>query len=352
MTPDEVAETLIVEDILLQDLAEIIITSTLFGVYCLVSCISLYIYFTERKSTTGPGGPKKAMTCVLLGTFVLMLVLFVLNMASVPLLVEYNLVEALPGGIMGQIVAAESQSHHSICIKITNGLMNVILLIADTVIVWRAWAVWMNNKKVKWTLLMVMFADISVSLADFIADSRVPSRVNSAITLDWVYIVLSLFINMIATCLIAFRTWRHHNSVKSFSIGRRRTRAEGVLLLLLESGAIYALLQFIAIIIYGLDSVKATLTSPIPFVTFLICQLYIYAAALNPVVIFILVQIQNTYEQSVHLSEEISTLSRLTQSQHVPATSNRMDSMEGTSANFQLAASEQKTNGYREEMEE
>ncbi|KAF9065041.1 hypothetical protein BDP27DRAFT_1450460 [Rhodocollybia butyracea] len=264
------------------------------------------------------------MTYTLLGTFVLVLMLFVSNVASLPLLVKYDLVVSLPGGIMEQRIVADSQSHHTVYIKLSDGLINIILFIADTVMLWRAWAVWMNNKKVKWTLLMLMLADMGVSLADCIADFRTPSQVNRVITLDWVYFLLSLFVNMIATCLIAVRTWRHRKSMRSFSVGRRRTKAGGVLLLLVESGAIFALVQLSALIINGLDSARAPPTS-IRLVTFLICQLYVFAAAFNPVAILILVHIQNTFEQSFQLSSENSTLSQLAQSQ-VPTISNRMES--------------------------
>ncbi|KAF9065040.1 hypothetical protein BDP27DRAFT_1332614 [Rhodocollybia butyracea] len=307
MTPDEAAETSIIGDSLLQNLAEIIITSTLFGIYLYQLC--------RRTSASKTGRPKKAMTYMLFSTFVLILILVVAM--------------CLPGGI---IEATGSQLQHTLCAKIFDGLINTILFIADTVILWRAWAVWMNNKKVKWTLLILMLADMGVSLADCIADFRIPStQVNGAITLDWVYFLLSLFVNMIATCLIALRTWRHRKSMESFSIGRRRTKAEGVLLLLVESGAFFALLQLSAIIINGLDSVKAPPTS-IRLITFLICQLYVFAAAFNPVAIFILVQIQSTYEQSFHLEED-PPLSQLAQSQQIPSAI--LNRMEGTSADFQ-----------------
>ncbi|KAF9061171.1 hypothetical protein BDP27DRAFT_377037 [Rhodocollybia butyracea] len=261
------------------------------------------------------GNAKKAMICVLLGNFVLMLILFVSFVAVTPELVKYGLVVILPGGIMEQIVAANSQSQVTILTNLYSWLSNVIPFIADIVIVWRAWALWTNNTKVKWTLLLLTFADIAVSLADSVVHSTVFQRRSneSAISLDWVAVILSLSVNLIATCSIAFQAWLHYKSMNSISSRRRQTRGERILLLLLESGAVYMAVQLLAIITVAL-SVNASVASTINFVDSLIFEFYIFAASLNPVIIFILVQTQNTYDQSFHL-EEMLTLSQQVQLQ-------------------------------------
>ncbi|KAE9388306.1 hypothetical protein BT96DRAFT_438104 [Gymnopus androsaceus JB14] len=42
---------------------------------------------------------------------------------------------------------------------------NFILLITDTAIVWRAWALWAENRLINWTLLIILLADIGISIA-------------------------------------------------------------------------------------------------------------------------------------------------------------------------------------------
>ncbi|KAF9072060.1 hypothetical protein BDP27DRAFT_1401044 [Rhodocollybia butyracea] len=293
MTPEEVMELSHIGVVFFENFVRTIIALLLFGIYFLAFCIGLYIY-CHKNSTAG--GAKKAMICVLLGTFVLMLLLLVSGVAPVPGLVKYALVVTLPGGIMEQIVAADAQSHSLVYNTITNWLSNMVILITDTVIVWRAWAMWMDNAKVRWTLLLLMLANIGVSLADSALDSQTVLN-NLAVTLDWVSIVLSFSVNMIATCLISFRAWLHHRSIKSISIARKWTKGERILLLLVESGGIYALLQLLSIIASAL-SVKAPPLGPISFTSTLTIQFYVAAAALNPVAIFILVQTQNTYEKA------------------------------------------------------
>ncbi|KAF9072047.1 hypothetical protein BDP27DRAFT_1320988 [Rhodocollybia butyracea] len=297
MTPEEVTELSNVGLVLFQNSFQAILMLILSGIYCLAFCIGLYLYWKNTAATVA----KKALICVLLGTFVLMLLRLVCYMAPGLKLVKYGLVVTLPGGIMEQIVVADTQSQVTVYVFISTWSTNIIIAITDAVIVWRAWAIWVDNMKVRWTLLLVMLADIDYQ--------------NSSITLDWVNFILSLSVNIIATCLISFQAWLHHKSIESISITRKRTKGERTLLLLVESGAIYALLQLLTIITSAL-SAKAPSVSPIYITTLLTTQFYTAAAALNPVAIFILVQTQNTYEQSFHL-EQISSLSQQAQSQQV-----------------------------------
>ncbi|KAF9023862.1 hypothetical protein BDP27DRAFT_1371669 [Rhodocollybia butyracea] len=231
---------------------------------------------------------------------------------------------------MEQIVAADAQSHIIVYDAIADWLTNIIAIITDAVIVWRAWAMWMDNTKVRWTLLLLMLADIGLGLADSIMGSQ--THQSQAIALDWISFILSFFVNIIATCLISLRAWLHHKSVKSISITRKWTQGEKILLLLVESGAIYALFELLSIITSAL-SAEAPLSSPIYNTAALTSQIYWVVAVLNPVAIFILVHTQNTYEQSFHL-EVISILSQQAQSQQISVV---LSGPEGTSTDVGLS---------------
>ncbi|KAF9062270.1 hypothetical protein BDP27DRAFT_1428114 [Rhodocollybia butyracea] len=314
MTPEEVDEISAAGFVFMHNIGlNIILTSTLLGMYCLAFYISLYIYMKKRNA----GGAKKAMLCVLLCTFILMLMFFVSTVGSL-----FEHVVSLPHAI--------KQSQGQIYETIISWLSNIIALIADSVIAWRAWAVWMDNKKVKWTLLVLILADIGITLSDGAVDESVLDHhlTINAIPLDCDAFVLSLSVNVIATSLIAFRAWMHHKSMTaiSISIKRKRSKAEAILLLLVESGAIYALLQLLVIIMNELEVKKGNVSIQFEFATAFTVLVYEMAAILNPVAIFILVQTDNTYEQSFHL-EEILTLSQPPQSQH---TSGILNDPEGT----------------------
>ncbi|KAF9061292.1 hypothetical protein BDP27DRAFT_1429106 [Rhodocollybia butyracea] len=331
MTPEEVAAVSRAGLAFFENLGVDILVSTLFGIYFLAYCISLYIYFKKKGNA---GNAKKAMICVLHGNFALMVMLIVSFVAVTLEVVKYA--QVISGGSMKQIAIADSKLSRIVENDISIWSGNVIELIADTVIVWRAWAVWMDNTKVKWTLLLLMLADTAVSLADCVAVSATDVLTESqSISLDWVAIILSLSVNIVATCLIGFRAWLHHKSMNTISIRRKKTQGERILLLLVESGAIYMLVQLLVIITNALN-MNAPVASTIDLVTSFTSQLYISAACLNPVLIFILVQTQNTYDQSFHL-KEIPTLSQQAQSQQVSVI---LNSLEGTPADVGLTEQE------------
>ncbi|KAF9076347.1 hypothetical protein BDP27DRAFT_1357833 [Rhodocollybia butyracea] len=300
MTPEEAVEVSSIGLALSMDVAaNIVLFSVLFGLYSLAYYISIYIYF---KTKGDAGNAKHAMICVLLGNYVLMLIFCVSSVASTPETVQHDLILTLPGGIMEQIVAANSRSQITVYQNLLTWLSNLIPLIADAVIMWRAWAVWMDNRKVKGTLLLFMLADIDTTATT--------AQQNDT----------------------AFRAWLHYKSMNSISIRRKKTQSERILLLLVESGAIYIIVQLLMITTLAL-STNASGTSTISFVVSLIGQFYVSAASLNPVLIFILVQTQNTYDQSFHL-EDISTPSQQAQLQQVSVI---LHNLEGTPAEVGLA---------------
>ncbi|KAF9077403.1 hypothetical protein BDP27DRAFT_608580 [Rhodocollybia butyracea] len=109
MTPEEVAELSNFGLELYLDLVQNICTLILFGIYCLAFCIALYTYWWSYLQRSSAAGAKKIMICVLLGTFVLMLVLLVSGVVPISGLVKYGLVVTLPGGILEQTMAANTQ---------------------------------------------------------------------------------------------------------------------------------------------------------------------------------------------------------------------------------------------------
>lgn len=96
-----------------------------------------------------------------------------------------------------------------------------------------------------------MVFDVKVDLNTSIA--------NTGTILDWISIVTTLAVNTMATLLIVYRAWYssitytqvvgahnkiriHHKSVRGIS-RNRKTQVEGILLLFIESGALFAAIQ-------------------------------------------------------------------------------------------------------------
>ncbi|KAE9383117.1 hypothetical protein BT96DRAFT_1040257 [Gymnopus androsaceus JB14] len=225
------------------------------------------------------------------------------DIAGCLLSIKSGLVVLLPEGIMAQEMAANLE------IAVTNILegWSGNVLIADMAIVWRAWALWTENRLIKWTLLITLLVDIGISIADAIVDTKeyLKFNVDNIVALDWVNTVLNLAVNIVATLLIAHRAWTHHQLTHAI-LRNKKTQVEVILLFMVESGAIFGVVQVSNIIIQAFD-IHAAPVSSLENANNFLSLLFVYSSALNPVALVILFRTGNTYEQSFHL-EDIPTL--------------------------------------------
>ncbi|KAE9404090.1 hypothetical protein BT96DRAFT_1074306 [Gymnopus androsaceus JB14] len=319
MSPEESQQIVFVGTVFFSNLGALIFSCGLFGVYILAFTIGIHIVLQKEKN----GRAHQALIALLLAGF-LMIVLYSCEGISVNMfLVKFGLVVSLPGGLPTQEMSASSKT---IVVEILQEWgANFIVLMADAAIVWRAWALWVDNRLIKWTLLIILLLDISVTIADAIAGTQVllnSSAEINTVTLDWLSVVLNLAVNIVATLLIAYRAWTHHQSMHALS-RTKKTQVENILLLFVESGAIFALVQIFSIVIQALD-IHAAVLSSTDITRSFINALYIYGAAINPVALVVLVQTGNTYDHSFHLNDfpslEINPASITIQGAHDPST--------------------------------
>ncbi|KAE9389596.1 hypothetical protein BT96DRAFT_1069344 [Gymnopus androsaceus JB14] len=152
-------------------------------------------------------------------------------------------------------------------------------------------------------LIQLLFGELGhcINIADAIVGKV---SLNNSLTFDWVAVALNLIVNIVATLLIAHRAWTHHQSTCAI-LGSKKTRVEAILLLMVETGALFGTVQASSIILKILDIHTANL-SPVEDAHFFLNALYIYSAALNPVALVILIQTGNTYEHSFHMENDPS----------------------------------------------
>lgn len=97
-------------------------------------------------------------------------------------------------------------------------------------IVWRAWAVWAENRLIKWSLLIILLVDISrsqlfwahkyidtksyvgIGIADSAVDIKAVININNdvntnTVTLDWISVIFNLIVNVVGTSLIGYKAW-------------------------------------------------------------------------------------------------------------------------------------------------
>ncbi|KAE9399115.1 hypothetical protein BT96DRAFT_939647 [Gymnopus androsaceus JB14] len=200
--------------------------------------ISMYIILKKENN----GWAHKALIALLLVGAMMVVLTTCANIAANLLLVKFSLVVSLSGGFIEQEMAAN---------------LKTIFLIADTAIVWRAWALWVENRLVKWTLFIILLGDIgslwsyfpaynllAITIADSVVDTEgsITSSDLNTVTLDWLSTVLNFKVNVVATLLIAYQAWTYYQSTRAI-LHNKKTQVETILLLMVESGAIFGVVQ-------------------------------------------------------------------------------------------------------------
>lgn len=101
---------------------------------------------------------------------------------------------------------------------------------------------------------------LGIGIVDEIADAEPAALLSSDVTTwDWITTVMSLAVNIIATLLIVYKAWyisvsitnslSHYNTCRTHHISaravspNRKTQVQAILLLFIESGAIFAVFQ-------------------------------------------------------------------------------------------------------------
>ncbi|KAE9403120.1 hypothetical protein BT96DRAFT_1017192 [Gymnopus androsaceus JB14] len=297
MTSEESQQLAFVGTVLIQNISDLIFISALFGVYILAFTMSMHIILGKEND----GWAHKVLIVLLLAGFAMSALFTYTNAAGNLILVKFALVKSLPGGLLAQEMTSNLKT---MLIGILNECSeNFTFLVADTAIVWRAWALWAESGLVKWTLLIILLADIGVNIADAIVAAKITNNFES-VTLDWVTATINLTVNIVATLLIAYRAWTYYQSTHALS-RNKTTQVEAILLLMIESGAIFGIVQVANVIFNALD-IHAAQFSPVTKATTFLDAMYLYSAALNPVALLILIQTGNTYENSFHLEDAAS----------------------------------------------
>ncbi|KAE9390655.1 hypothetical protein BT96DRAFT_1024444 [Gymnopus androsaceus JB14] len=295
MTPEESEQLAALGAVCYMNISAQIFTIGLLGVYILAFIISMHTIMQKANN----GWAHKAFIALLLAEFVLVILYTGTGIAVNFFFVETALVVSLPAGLIAQEVAASLETNAMTILQEWSG--NFILLIADMAFVWRAWALWTENRLIKWTLFIILLTDIGVTIADTIAVTKVFFNIDShtTVTFDWLSGALNLTVNIVATLLIAHRAWTNHQSNRVI-LHNRKTQVQAILLLMIESGAIFGAVQVTDIIFDALD-IQAATSSPVNNARLFSAALYLFSAVLNPVALVILIQTGNTYEQSSDL---------------------------------------------------
>ncbi|RDX42094.1 hypothetical protein OH76DRAFT_1488944 [Lentinus brumalis] len=150
------------------------------------------------------------------------------------------------------------------CTGTVSLMINVV--IGDSIVWWRAWVLWPDNRVVRWVGVIMIFLTTISGAIDTSDACRAQQwihmfnwvggegpvianggyRKGTMFTADlWgiIFGLFSLLTNVVATTLIAYRVWEHRRIIALYLKGSsRRSQVERTLALLAESGLLYCVL--------------------------------------------------------------------------------------------------------------
>ncbi|KAJ8089138.1 hypothetical protein PM082_014386 [Marasmius tenuissimus] len=135
------------------------------------------------------------------------------------------------------------------------------IVLGDAVVLWRVWELYQENRRLTYIPIPLLLGTTVSSVGFFgcYAWNDWPiSNHDTCSNLEISAFSLSMATNLSATLVIGYKVWIYRRAMKAYLYQcRHRTRAEKVLVLLLESGFIYSILWIIQLIIILLPPVKS-----------------------------------------------------------------------------------------------
>ncbi|VDB92099.1 unnamed protein product [Peniophora sp. CBMAI 1063] len=223
--------------------------TTLLGVSTTLTFLMVYVVHLQRQSGLGLVGVTIPTLCVAM--YLSAMGYWIVGTVFTARQISYAASD-------GNFLSASPSSPMSLRVDVTlsSTFFSLNVILSDVVVFWRMWVVWSKRR-----ILLVVSAvfvlattvlcigNIFVEQAIFTSPDWVRALSTSRDSLELSFganafglaaLFTSLSSNVLATALIGIKTWQHRRLVMSNIVGhKRRTVAERVLVLLVESGALY-----------------------------------------------------------------------------------------------------------------
>ncbi|KAI0041740.1 hypothetical protein FA95DRAFT_656334 [Auriscalpium vulgare] len=174
-------------------------------------------------------------------------------------------------------------------------------IFGDGIVAWRAWVIWGHSRRILVLPVILIFATGGTVVAEFILTTMYARAGNIdigalAILLQIVTVVLSLGTNVLITCTIAYRAWTHSREVALLRPVRVGSdRAIHVLILLVESGALYCAIWIIYLVLIFTGGYSAAGTEIFLLVEASVTQM----TGIYPTLIIVICALQRSYCDTV-----------------------------------------------------
>ncbi|KIY67745.1 hypothetical protein CYLTODRAFT_443827 [Cylindrobasidium torrendii FP15055 ss-10] len=126
------------------------------------------------------------------------------------------------------------------------------IIIGDAVVIWRAWAIWKDSRAraLVYIPMFTLFVSFTFGLTEVLCWAPTAFQLKKHPDLfmpiefcQWSLMATwaaSLITNVITTVIIAVKAWKHRQAIKSTIGKKKKSLAEKLMLLLIESGTLYS----------------------------------------------------------------------------------------------------------------
>ncbi|KAI0263148.1 hypothetical protein BGY98DRAFT_695802 [Russula aff. rugulosa BPL654] len=187
-----------------------------------------------------------------------------------------------------------------------SAILLVNFLIADGVVVWRAWVICSGqNRAILMTPVVSLAIDGLAYLTTVVARAGLlitPEGAHTHIVLSSVLgiaqvsnLVLSLLTNVIATSIIATKSWKYRKSMMSYGVDGRTTMASKVLGFLVESGMLYIFIGVVVVASAFIRLCFATLGD-------ILVPVAVQLAGIYPIIVLVFVDLSDSFKSTTYVS--------------------------------------------------
>ncbi|GLB42420.1 hypothetical protein LshimejAT787_1104350 [Lyophyllum shimeji] len=299
MTPKDRSLLQVIGRVFLFDVGPLVALSVLYGIFILLVSIAVVMFIQgERKSR-----PAWIMFIITLTTFVLGTVYWASFLEGFVYKIQASLVDDLDQPL-DDARLDDINTHLFTTNTIQNWVSQLTPFISDGIVVWRAWVLFAEQRSVLAAPIVLLIAGTALSItysaltSTFAAslsaqfgENTVPAKIYHA------SLALSLATNAGATLLIPYKLRTLRESFRGMAV-RGSSPVQRVMILLVESGALFCMLQVVTV---ALVLVPFTPFSPTDVGGTTMLSMYYLFCAMYPTAVMILVKCQQSVVETFGL---------------------------------------------------
>ncbi|KAJ7586269.1 hypothetical protein C8J56DRAFT_1051651 [Mycena floridula] len=286
MTPEEVALLQQAGHGLFRNFLNLVVIIFFYGVYCLIASLAMYNLLAKRNKIAPTWVLGALLAVIFLITTSMVLLSCAASFTSLTArLIENEQLELLQRfQIAGARITSLNQANTWL-----GGPNGLLFIFGDGIVVWRAWAIWPDQRIVTALPILTLLVTFALSLASSIIQTL--SSANLVVAhgqlaqLITAGFAMSIATNLISVILIGIKAYQHQKFMKE-TIGLGNSGAVKILMFLTESGVVYSIFQIITISLSTADFIPL---STIDIAAFIWNGLMSMVSAIYPSLVILIV---------------------------------------------------------------